>query len=558
MLNSYCNNFRLCDTLIADIVYTFWIGITMKYALLIVTLYIGIQPLALQASWVNNWNAYLQGPKNYVTSLMNNESIKKIIPIAFITAIATALAWRYYSQIRKQNVTEDDGVNVEELSSLPSLESSSQGYVDTSTIFKQNITMQNDVDTSTIFKQNITMQNGVQVTLTQYPVLNQFARDKSNDVIGGGAASCGYHTVLRAMQLVAALASKADERQILIDLNDTNSIAAYFAPKRQVTENKETKEEMGEWRKMVIDSRKTIEFRRILTNQLDIAIAQKDDDKATKIYKSALGNVANYLVAVQSDPNKRQNKYTLEDEDIRDYIQEGLEKINAKNVEELTKLRAGGVSESNILEIEQSIELIKKLTDQDIIQRYISFETIKLVLANDNTWLAMNVLWDQAINHSDRKIDFDGEWLDETEVGVLLPRHEKEDVTNTIIPLTTVYEFRAVADFSLINLRVEEPVAGNQKETTVNYLYDTLPTVWQMLEDNDNIKKEWFYIVAIGTMSQEKGSRGHWYPFIVHQNDSGHRAYYVMDSGGTNRTLNDYSGRNVRKLIDLIENKPQL
>lgn len=72
--------------------------------------------------------------------------------------------------------------------------------------------------------------------VTQFSVYSQFNSD------GGGAASCGYHTLLRGMQVIQAKNQNESNAVLEQTLKSPNSIANYFGPN-------------GIWRKVILEKR---------------------------------------------------------------------------------------------------------------------------------------------------------------------------------------------------------------------------------------------------------------------------------------------------------------
>ena len=77
--------------------------------------------------------------------------------------------------------------------------------------------------------------------VTQFPIYSQFNSD------GGGAASCGYHTLLRGMQIVQAKANNESENDLKKTLMSYDLIAQYFGKN-------------GTWRQAIVNKRKSDKY----------------------------------------------------------------------------------------------------------------------------------------------------------------------------------------------------------------------------------------------------------------------------------------------------------
>jgi hypothetical protein len=81
------------------------------------------------------------------------------------------------------------------------------------------------------------------IKLTQFQVFCQFNFD------GGGLASCGYHALLRGMQIVQAKSNNKDDENLQKTLNDSDVVQYYFGKKGFFFGKN------GEWREAIMQKR---------------------------------------------------------------------------------------------------------------------------------------------------------------------------------------------------------------------------------------------------------------------------------------------------------------
>lgn len=332
--------------------------------------------------------------------------------------------------------------------------------------------------------------------LKQFQVYSQFNGD------GGGAASCGYQTLLRGMQVVNAKSEGESDEVLQITLNDSAPIAVYIG-------------QGGEWRKDIIVRRKQQELKKMLHTKLVKALATEGDEKAIELYKSSLGFLEDKVIAKVKDPEKMVSPYDFTDDAIREALKKSLEQL--KN--------------------DENEVLVAKLQEFNEIAHYFDFNKMRAECLSEDFILRLPDLIKKLNQRSDLQEDFAGDWLSDGELEYLWQEHRVD-----IIPLRVNCGFKAIANFEL----VDNPEVPKEFDEVAVYVDEN---VKQLL----NKKQQIFQIFGLGTMKQTgatSGTRGHWYPLVMYQNQEGKRSYYIMDSASNSDRTKD---ENAWKIINLIE-----
>ena len=271
----------------------------------------------------------------------------------------------------------------------------------------------------------------------------------------------------------------------------------------------------GKWRKEIIARRKDQELKKLLHAKLLLALTQGDDAKANDLYKSSLGFLEDILVALSRDPEKRSKPYDLTDEAIKGYLIKSLDQL--KN--------------------ETNEDLIEELKSSETIDKYFDLDKMRKEVLSENFISNLPALIQQLNDDPNLQGDFAGEWLSDGEVEYLW-EHNRSD----IVPKGVECGFKAIANFNLVG----NPDIPQEFDEVALYIKDNVKPFL-------NKEQQFFTIFALGTMRQgsdTKGTRGHWYPLVMYQNNEGKREYYIMDSAGNRNRRNDM---NAWKIINLIE-----
>jgi hypothetical protein len=357
-------------------------------------------------------------------------------------------------------------------------------------------------------------------SLKQFQVYSQFNRD------GGGAASCGYQTLLRGMQVVRAKSEGESDASIEKTLMDPSPIEVYFGPK-------------GEWRKQIIARRKDQEFKKVLDKKFISVLAQNCDDKviasygsqayepiiaaiaskklsgdkARDLYKSSFGFLEDIMLLISKQPEAYM-QYDFTDEAIQNYLAKSLEQLKNASTEAL-------------IEILQKPEMINQCFD---------LEKMRKEFLSKDFVLSLSGLIEELNARSDLEERFRGDWLDKEEIEYLW-----EDKKYDIVPQRISCYLNVIDDFSLLGEKDVDP-------TTSFIVKEIKPSL--------NKNKVLFVIFALGTMRQSRIelviSHGHWYPLVMYQNQKGERAYYIMDSASENN-YNRIKDENAWEIINFIE-----
>ncbi len=359
-------------------------------------------------------------------------------------------------------------------------------------------------------------------TLKQYQVYSQFNRD------GGGAASCGYQTLLRGMQIVRAKNGNENDVDLEKTLMDSSTIAVYFGPG-------------GEWREDIIAWRKNQELRKALHEKFLSVLAKNCDaivqarygsqvyepiiaalkskkltsDKARDLYASALGSLENIVMVIAKNPVELSNQYEFTDEAICDYLAKSLE----------------------LFKNETNEGLIKILQQPEMISECFNLERMRKEFLSESFLFDLPQFIQIIYSNPDLSEDFAGDWLSDGELEYLWQEHRVD-----IVPLQVNCGFKAIGNFEL----VDNPQYPKEFDEVAVYVDEAIKPLL-------NKKRQMFQIFALGTMRQtgsSTGTRGHWYPLVMYQNQNGERSYYITDSlRNTDRTRDI----NAWKIINLIE-----
>ncbi len=348
--------------------------------------------------------------------------------------------------------------------------------------------------------------NPVAPTLEQLSVYSQFNYD------GGGGASCGYQTLLRSMQVVKGLSENEPITEIKKTLMQSAAIQTYFG-----TAN-------SSWRKEIIEKRKADELKKLLHPKFVSALRIDPNSKESELYQSALGKFEDEIVVSARNPAKSSLGFNFEDDDIREYIRDYVMQMENEDTEDATK------------------NLINKLKQPEVIDQSFNYQTMRDQVLSKKFILSLPTLVQKIDSDPDLKSDFNGEWLSDGEVELLWGWEKNQK--NSIIPSRVECGFKAIANFDLVG----NPDIDIEFDEVASYIKDDIKPLL-------NQKKQLFQVFALGTMRQGSdtvGTRGHWYPLVMHQNKEGNRKYYIMDSADNANRKNDL---NVWKIIKLIEGK---
>src|SRR5207244_5057658 len=233
------------------------------------------------------------------------------------------------------------------------------------------------------------------------------------------------------------------------------------------------------------------------------------------LYKSSLGFLEDIMIARTKRPEYRVQPYDFTDEAIQKYIKKSLEKLKNKDNE----------------------ALVTKLQDPEEINRHFNFDKMRENCLSNDFILTLPTIIDELNNDPNLQEDFSGEWLSDGELESLWENHRVD-----IIPMNVNCGFKAIANFDL----VDNPEIPKEFDEVAVYIDGNVKPLL-------NTKQQMFQLFGLGTMRQTgeaSGTRGHWYPLVMHQDLEGKRNYYIMDSAGNNRRTND---TNALKIVKLIE-----
>ena len=344
------------------------------------------------------------------------------------------------------------------------------------------------------------------IPISQLKVYGQFSW------YGGGNASCGYHTLLRGMQVVNAKARGMENDLLEPILLGTQSIEEYF----------NLGYPMGIWRKDVIAYRKNKVIADLLKKTLyrafrDRLSIEDYDEKIPLLYGSIINKeIKPELVKIFEKGSEGDYEFRAEDF-IRMIIKSSFTPED-KNYAETTK----------------NVSIIRAYLDLDqVVQQLLVMQLGEIKDPKNGDWL-----WDNELEEL---------WKQQEEL--------RQQGTG-IIPNDIDCGFNPIADFSLIGKKdmIEIIKDGKKVGTKIVDLDTVVPSIKEKLKKVARAQKNYFHLFGIGTMKQtgdKTGTDGHWYALVLHQKPDGARHYFVMDSMGTSR-LED--GRIV-ELIKAIEEK---
>lgn len=342
------------------------------------------------------------------------------------------------------------------------------------------------------------------VQLKKAPInLKQFNVYSQTNSDGGGYASCGYQTLLRAMQVVKSKSEGEDETDLQKTLNDSTTISVYFGSPA------------GQWSKEIIKLRKNQALKKDIHARLLAAAKSTCDSKAKNLYVSALGFLEDTVIAIANNPVAQNQSYEFTDEAIVSDLAKSLETLKNKENE----------------------DLIDKLKTSEAIKNCFNLDKMRTNCLSKEFILGLPALIKTIEQKPELQSDFQGDWLSDGEIEYIWEHHKRD-----IIPNDVACGFKAIANFDLVG----NPDIDPAFDEVGLYVRDNIqPTM--------NRKQQTFQIFALGTMRQggdTTGSRGHWYPLIMHQNKQGERQYYIMDSLSNKYRKDD---TNAWKIINMIE-----
>lgn len=357
-------------------------------------------------------------------------------------------------------------------------------------------------------------QNLIPKDLIPRPTLKQLQVYSQKNDEGGGAASCGYHTLLRGMQVINAKARNESEKELANTLMNVNAIIYYF----------NFENPLGIWREQIIQRRRLVAIAELLKQKLFTAIKNDNlienyDPKISDLYRSIINrDIKPELVAVFERGG------TLGEYEFR-----------AEDFEQLF------MKTDFVPEDKQYADIIK---DPNIINTYldlnrVSHELSKMQLptiqdSNNGDWLQGNeleFLWD--------------------EQGKLRQRGQGIISNDVHCGFTPIDDFNWIGKKSTEFFRDEE---GNFKEREVD-VDVIVPSIRSKLQEMAELRRNYFHIFGIGTMKQLSDTSreaGHWFALILYQHNDGNREYFITDSMDNKSRKND---ANVKTLIEAIENK---
>ncbi|HSC24638.1 MAG TPA: hypothetical protein VLB80_00270 [Candidatus Babeliales bacterium] len=407
----------------------------------------------------------LKDLKEKASTLINDDSVQKFMP-GVVVALGLA-GGLYYYLMNKKNEENIDIKNEEE----------------------------KNIDIDQIIK--------------QFQVYSQFNTD------GGGAASCGYHTLLRSMQLVRSKYNKEDEDELKKDLMNSSPIKVYFGAN-------------GEWRKQIIQLRKDEKLKELLHEKFMSLFTKNCDEKSKTLYSSALKALENVVVGIFKKPALNTEVYEFDDQAIQVYLKKPLKALTTQ----------------------ENKDLIEKLQKIETIQSCFNLEEMRKNILSKEALLDLPTLIKQVENDPNLQHDFKGEWLDDDEIKYLWQENKDE-----IVPIKASCILTTIGDFDLVDHPKSNPNIPQEED-----YFSNVDPVKNFIKDNQNQllnkKEQFFAIFALGNMKQlgdKDRTSGHWYPLVMHQNN-GERKYYIMDS---NKNQDRTRDRNAHKVIKLIENNKE-
>lgn len=358
---------------------------------------------------------------------------------------------------------------------------------------------------------------------TQLQVYCQF------DSGGGSAASCGYHALLRSMQLIQGKSQHMTDKDLEKVLMDSKIIEKYFG-------------QDGKWREEIIEKRKIEKFKNAWAGFFKSVIKENQlnrDDYELRIekYKSALTWLKDDIIAKLENPEMKKEPYPFSLKDIELYIEEGLERSKRGS------------------DIQQ---LLTDLQSRENINQYFDLQQMQENFFSKNDFIDLNELLQQVLNNLsfEGQKDLRGDWLTKEEIQYLW-KHNKQN----IISEEVLCGLSVIDDVGVIGLKVKVDVYDpNTTNKIIGHkmveVDDTISTFREELKKN--IRGEYFHVFALGDMRHARGNEelvmdeGHWYSLVMHQNEEDKREYYIMDSASRNNT-NRRKDPAALKIIELLE-----
>ncbi len=356
--------------------------------------------------------------------------------------------------------------------------------------------------------------SAISYNLEQYQVYNQF------DDNGGGSASCGYHALLRSLQLIHSKSSNKPEATLKNDLMSPDLIQVYFGNER------------SDWRKKIIMRRKKEIVKKQFEDNRSSFIKSSENSANSELYKSALDQ---FKITILGWLYDAQEHHDVDDRALVSYIGEGLEKLKQDRI--LYKKLDPEDTEINL-----AVDVFGELKKYVTMQKYINFSAIrdKMFLGQDRID-GISLL--RTVNRlPDPNNNLKGDWLYPDEIEFLW-EYEKNK-KDSLVPKNSVCGLKVILDPSLIG--------GNIGDEFTSYVEKNIKQYWDS-------RQPFYFIFILGTMehtveSKDKmtGTSGHWYPLTVYQDENQERFYRVMDSASsTNNRIKDKSVLRVIERLNL-------
>ncbi len=349
------------------------------------------------------------------------------------------------------------------------------------------------------------------------PIPKQYDVYSQTNADGGGPASCGYHALLRGMQVIDAKAKNMSDDELNSTLFNRVPIVKYF--------NFEFP--LGIWREEIIERRREFAILKILRDKLNAALRKESlienyDEKIKGIYALIIRDINIEVL----DAFKKYGGLG----DYRDYEfpKDEMMKIFQKGY--------ASIADEKLAETVKNEATINTYLDLTTIVKELS--TIKLPTINDQR---------------------NGDWLDDGELEFLWNKQQQlRPQGKGIIANDIDCGFSPIADCSMIGEKGTIDIMQNGikiGEKMVD-LDTVIPSLKEKLIEKQRSQKNYFYLLTLSTAKHARtgevitGTSGHWYSLVIHQNKDGDRNYYVMDSFDNKKRRQD---QDVQKIIDLIE-----
>jgi len=473
-----------------------------------------ILPVSRAYAWSwSDWQGMVQAPINFISQSVDKDIAKKLFPVLILATLAALYLFMGKKSSEKiegdKNTIKDN--KKEEL-------------------FKKTT----DVTT----EESSWEYDG----LKQYRVYSQFSGER-----GGGGASCGYHTLLRAMQIVNAKSTGMSEQELEASLQDWRPINQYFA-------KGSTERDSGEWRSIIWKNRILEELKKIIYPQMLGCLKQlsleefellmkkagfdKPIEKVNGLYASGLGAMRDHVALYV-------NKGVLEGDDYsEDFDKENYNKdFDKENIFNEDVIVVVGDMMRSIVAPEDR-DLTDFLAKPEIIDIFIDIKKLATILTAQKISLIEKTSKDDVAKDSNK---CRGEWLSADEINYLW-NYEKEKRNEGRPTLLVPTKKNKDAIWCGLVATDSFDYFGNQDldTTTAHIESEVVPHLGPQ-------KRPFFQIFGLGTMSS-KGSNGHWYPLVMHQDVDGALHWYITDSGGNRDRTKDLA-ENARKIKMLVEQK---